>query len=91
MVPNLLRQDFTATAPNVKWVGDITYLATGEGWLYLVVLIDQYSHNVIGWTMSERMTANLVGDALPMALWPRKQPKGVIVTAASTARRCISR
>jgi len=46
--------------PNQKWVGDITYLATGEGWLYLAVLIDLYSRKVIGWAMSERMTADLV-------------------------------
>jgi transposase InsO family protein len=54
VAPNLLKQDFTADAPNHKWVGDITYLATGEGWLYLAVLIDLYSRKVIGWAMSER-------------------------------------
>ena len=79
VAPNLLEQDFTATAPNQKWAGDITYLATGEGWLYLAVLIDLYSRKVIGWAMSERMTADLVGDALQMALWSRKMPKDVIV------------
>lgn len=79
VAPNLLEQDFTATAPNQKWVGDITYLATGEGWLYLAVLIDLYSRKVVGWAMSERMTADLVGDALKMALWRRKMPKGVVV------------
>ncbi|TDX32112.1 helix-turn-helix protein [Modicisalibacter xianhensis] len=60
VAPNLLSQDFTAMAPNQKWVGDITYLATGEGWLYLAVLIDLFSRKVIGWAMSERMTADLV-------------------------------
>ncbi|MGM0786063.1 MAG: DDE-type integrase/transposase/recombinase, partial [Pseudomonadota bacterium] len=79
VAPNLLEQDFTATAPNQKWAGDITYLATGEGWLYLAVLIDLFSRKVIGWAMSERMTADLVGDTLQMALWRRKMPKQVIV------------
>lgn len=79
VAPNLLEQDFSATAPNRKWVGDITHLATGEGWLYLAVLIDLYSRKVIGWAMSERMTADLVCDALQMALWSRKMPTGVIV------------
>ena len=64
VAPNLLEQDFTAKAPNQKWVGDITYLATSEGWLYLAMLIDLYSRKVIGWAMSERMTADLAGDAL---------------------------
>jgi transposase InsO family protein len=78
VAPNLLEQDFTAKGPNQKWVGDITYLATSEGWLYLAVLIDLYSRKVIGWAMSERMTADLAGDALKMALSRRKSPQGVI-------------
>ncbi len=88
MAPNLLEQDFTADAPNQKWVGDITYLATGECWLYLALLIDLYSRKVIGWAMSERMTADLVGDALRMALWNRKMPKGVIVHSDRGSQYC---
>ncbi len=88
VAPNLLEQDFTATAPNEKWVGDITYLATGEGWLYLAVLIDLFSRKVIGWAMSERMTADLAGDALQMALWRRKMPKKVVVHSDSNTERC---
>ena len=88
VAPNLLAQNFTASAPNQKWVGDITYLATGEGWLYLAVLIDLYSRKVVGWAMSERMTADLVCDALQMALWKRKMPKGVIVHSDSNTERC---
>ena len=76
---NRLNQDFSATAPNQKWVGDITYLSTDEGWLYLAVIIDLFSRQVIGWAMAERMTANLVCDALQMAIFKRKRPKGVIV------------
>lgn len=54
---NLLAQNFSASAPNQKWAGDITYLWTDEGWLYLAVVQDLYSRRVIGWAMSERMTA----------------------------------
>lgn len=68
---NVLKQDFTASAPNLKWVGDITYLHTEEGWLYLAVVIELYLRMVIGWAMSERMTAALACDAVRMALWRR--------------------
>ena len=76
---NLLKQDFYASGPNQKWCGDITYLRTDEGWLYLAVVIDLWSRAVIGWSMSSRMTARLVCDALQMALWRRKRPENVIV------------
>ena len=64
VAPNLLEQNFTADKPNQKWAGDITYLMTSEGWLYLAVIIDLYSRSVIGWAMSNRMTSALVCDAL---------------------------
>src|SRR5690606_41515118 len=63
---NLLKQDFTAQRPNQVWVGDITYIATDEGWLYLAVVLDLFSCKVVGWSMSERMTATLACDALRM-------------------------
>jgi putative transposase len=85
---NLLNQDFTASAPNQKWVGDITYLHTDEGWLYLATVIDLYSRMVIGWAMSERMTADLVCDALRMALWRRKHPCSVIVHSDRGSQYC---
>jgi len=85
---NLLKQDFTASQPNQKWAGDITYLWTNEGWYYLAVVIDLYSRKVIGWAMSERMTARLVCDALTMALFRRKQPKGVIVHTDRGSQYC---
>ena len=69
VAPNLLEQDSNATAPNQKWAGDITYLATSEGWMYLAVVIDLYSRQVVGWSMNTRMTATLVCDALSMALF----------------------
>ncbi len=76
--PNPLNQDFSAKNPNEKWVGDITYLWTDEGWMYLATVIDLFSRRVVGWAMSERMTATLVCDALMMALWRRGMPEGVI-------------
>ena len=85
---NLLAQDFSARAPNQKWAGDITYLWTDEGWLYLAVVLDLYSRRVIGWAISERMTAQLVCDALQMALFRRKQPRGVIVHSDRGSQYC---
>ncbi len=90
VAPNLLEQDFTATAPNQKWVSDITYIATDEGWLYLAVVLDLYARRVVGWAMSERMTARLVCDALQMALWRRKRPSGVIVHSDRGSQYCSS-
>lgn len=72
--PNLLDRQFTAEAPNRNWVADFTYLWTAEGWLYLAVVLDLYSRRVVGWSMQERMTAQLVADALLMALWRRGTP-----------------
>jgi len=86
--PNRLGQDFGATAPNRKWVGDITYLHTTEGWLYLAVVIDLFSRRVVGWAMAERMTAELVCDALQMALWKRKHPQGVIAHSDRGSQYC---
>ena len=88
VAPNLLEQDFTATAPNQKYVGDITYLWTDEGWLYLATIIDLYSRLVVGWSMSERMTAQLVCDALKMALWRRHMPTNVIVHSDRGSQYC---
>ncbi len=85
---NLLKQDFTASQPNQKWAGDITYLWTNEGWYYLAVVLDLYSRKVIGWAMSERMTAHLVCDALTMALFRRKHPKSVIVHTDRGSQYC---
>ena len=77
--------------PNEKWVQDITYLATDEGWLYLAVVIDLYSRQVVGWAMSERMKATLVCDALKMALFRRAMPHGVIVHSDRGSQYCSKR
>lgn len=88
VAPNLLEQDFSAERPNQKWVSDITYIATDEGWLYLAVVLDLYSRLVVGWSMSERMTAPLVCDALRMALFRRQRPRGVIVHSDRGSQYC---
>lgn len=85
---NLLQQDFTVTAPCQKWVGDITYLWTDEGWLYLAIVLDLYSRRVVGWAMSARMTAQVVCDALHMALWRTHRPRGVIVHTDRGSQYC---
>jgi len=72
--PNLLNQDFTAVRPNEKWVGDITYIETAEGWLYLAVILDLYSRRVVGWAMRERLNAKLVESAWRMAIINRHPP-----------------
>ena len=79
VAPNLLDRQFLADQRDIVYVGDITYIPTDEGWLYLAVTIDLYSRAVVGWAMSERMTAHLVNDALLMAVWKRKPPKGLMV------------
>jgi transposase InsO family protein len=75
---NLLRQNFKARAPNQKWAADITYIRTQEGWLYLAAVIDLFSRKVVGWSMSEHLHAELVCDALEMALQRRKPPAGLL-------------
>ncbi len=85
---NVLAQDFTASGPNQKWVGDITYLWTDEGWVYLAVILDLHSRQVIGWAMDKTMTAQLVCDALQMALWRRQMPRGVIMHTDRGSQYC---
>ena len=88
VAPNLLEQNFEADVPDQKWVSDITYIWTEEGWLYLAVVLELFSRRVVGWAMAERMTAVLVCDALKMALWRRKLPKGVIVHSDRGSQYC---
>ena len=76
--PNLLKQDFSASAPNQKWVSDFTYIETGEGWLYLAVVLDLFSRKIIGWSMSRKMDTALVATALRMALLGRRPPAGML-------------
>lgn len=78
IAPNLLNRQFTPAKPNCNYAGDITYIPTQEGWLYLAVVIDLFSRRVVGWSMADSMRAELVNDALLMALWQRKPPRGLI-------------
>ena len=70
---NRLKRDFKASKPNQTWVSDITYIRTDEGWLYFAAFIDLFSRKVVGWSMSERMTADLVVDAFRMGLFRQKR------------------
>lgn len=76
--PNRLNQDFSASAVNIKWVGDFTYIDTAEGWLYLAIILDLFSRKVVGWAMSRHMDTTLVETALHMALRTR-QPKATLL------------
>ncbi len=78
VAPNLLNQKFCVSKPNACWVGDITYIPTDEGWLYLATVLDLYSRKVIGWSMAGHMKADLVNNALLMAIWQRKPGRGLI-------------
>jgi putative transposase len=78
IAPNLLQQDFTASGPNQKWAGDITYVWTREGWVYLAVIIDLFSRRVVGWAISNRMKQDLALRALNMAIAIRRPPPSCI-------------
>ncbi len=76
--PNLVARDFTAAGPDRLWVGDITYLPTHEGWLYLAVLLDVHSRRVVGWAMADHLRTELALAALAMALRVRRPPPGLV-------------
>src|SRR5262245_58975615 len=79
MAPNQLNREFTVTEPNTVYVGDITSLPTGEGWLYLAVVLDLCSRAVVGWSMADHMRAELVNQALAMAICQRHPAAGLIM------------
>ncbi len=78
VAPNRLAQNFTAVAPNERWVADVTYVRTGEGWLYVAVILDLYSRKVVGWSTSARLHRQLVLNALLMAVGQRPPSSGII-------------
>ena len=75
---NVLDRQFEATAPNQKWIADFTYIWTAEGWRYVAAVIDLFSRRVVGWSMSATMAAQLVADALMMAIWRRGKPDALL-------------
>ena len=78
IAPNVLDRQFHAPTPNRKWIADFTYIWTAEGWLYVAAVIDLFSRRVVGWSMSPSMTAQLVTDALLMAIWRRGKPDALL-------------
>lgn len=84
VAPNLLNRNFSVTAPNRAWTGDVTYIATDEGWLFLAVVIDLFSRRVVGWSMQTDMRSSLVIDALEMAWYQRRSDltAGLILDSA---------
>jgi putative transposase len=78
VAPNVVARNFTPEAPNRLWSADLTYLWTDEGWLYLAVVIDLFNREVVGWAIKERMTADIVTDALSMAWFRRRPEPGLI-------------
>jgi putative transposase len=92
-----VREDrqFEATGPNQRWVADFTYIWTEEGWLFFAVVMDLFSRRIVGWSMSTEMTAQLVTDALVMAIWRRGRPKELLhhsdqdSTPVSSSNACL--
>lgn len=78
VAPNRLEQNFATARPDQVWTADITYIATAEGWLYLAIVLDLFTRQIVGWAMRERMTKELVIDALRMAWFRRRPPPGLI-------------
>ena len=88
VAPDLVQRRFTPDKPNTLWSGDITYIATDEGWLYLAAVLDLHSRQVVGWSLQPHMQTDLVKNALLMACWRRRPSQGLIFhsdRAASTA------
>jgi putative transposase len=79
VAPNLVERQFDPVKPNELWVTDITYIRAYEGWLYLGVVLDAFSRQIVGWSMQRRITTALVMDALTMALWRRRPKEKVVV------------
>jgi putative transposase len=75
---NILDRQFVAQRPNQKWIADFTHIWTAEGWLYVAAVIDLFSRRVVGWSMSAGMTAQLVTDAVVMAIWRRGKPEALL-------------
>ena len=91
VAPNLVRRNFTAPAPDRLWTGDITYIWTAEGWLYLAVILDVFSRRIVGWSMKRRMTDDLVITAFNNAVIRRGPSQGVIFHSDRGSQYCSKR
>ena len=91
VAPNLVRRNFTATAPDRLWTGDITYIWTAEGWLYLAVILDVFSRRIVGWSMKRRMTDDLVITALNNAVIRRGPSPGIVFHSDRGSQYCSKR
>jgi transposase InsO family protein len=88
VAPNRLNRQFEVKKPNNVWVSDITYVWTREGWLYLAVVLDLFSRQIVGWTMSNRINRKLVMSALLMAIWRRRPAPGVMFHSDRGSQYC---
>nr|WP_239027054.1 IS3 family transposase [Geomonas oryzisoli] len=91
VAPNLLQRNFSAPAPNQVWTGDITYIETAQGWLYLAVVLDLFSRRIVGWSMSDRMTDDLVVTAFANAAVKRRPGAGFIFHSDRGSQYCSKR
>jgi hypothetical protein len=90
IAPNLLARNFTVDAPNKVWTGDITYIWTDEGWLYLAVVIDLFNRQVVGFAMGERMTRTLVMDAFSIAACVNRRALSSVASSAGSCDRDLA-
>jgi transposase InsO family protein len=91
VAPNLVKREFTAEAPDRLWIGDITYIWTAEGWLYLAVVLDVFSRRIVGWSMHRRMTDDLVVTALRNAIVRRRPTSGFLFHTDRGSQYCSKR
>jgi len=88
VAPNLLNRQFEVCEPDRVYVSDLTYIWTQKGWLYLAVVIDLFSRQVVGWSLQDRMMTNLIVDALRMAIWRRQPGKGLLFHSDRGSQYC---
>jgi transposase InsO family protein len=88
VTPNLLNREFEVAEPDQVYVSDITYIWTSEGWLYLAIVLDLFSRQVVGWSLNSRMSRRLVMDALQMAIWRRRPASGLLFHSDRGSQYC---
>lgn len=88
VAPNVLDRNFVVSRPDIVYCSDITYIWTAEGWLYLAVVIDLYSRKIVGWSLKNRMTKELVINALQMAIWRRRPSPGLVFHSDRGSQYC---